>query len=339
VKSRLALGMTAAMLCFALGACASISDDATKTSSTAVDPPPIPTTVPPTATTRVPPCTETPTQPDPRALQSFAPNGTSSDASQLTDPIIATIRKRGFVKVGVDENTRDFSALDPITGKITGLEIDIASEIAGPIAQAVLGDPSKIQLITVTTDQKVSYAAEGKVDFTISAVSMTCSRWGLVDFSSEYYTAQHKLLVRAGPDSPKSLQALAGRKVCVTRKSSSIDILKAKAPSANVVEQAARTDCLRELQRGTVDAYFSHDSILRGMQQQDPNMEIVGESVAPQHYGIAVAKDHPEFVRYINAVLERMRNDDTSHGLAAIYSNWLQDAAPPIPPARYRDAA
>ena len=58
----------------------------------------------------------------------------------------------------------------------------------------------------------------------------------------------------------------------------------------------ARTDCLRELQQGTVDAYFSHDSILRGMQLQDPdNTEIVGDPVAAQHYGIAFARTTPSW--------------------------------------------
>jgi polar amino acid transport system substrate-binding protein len=332
VSARVTLGATAAILCCALSACASTSDAATKASGRAVDPPSIPTTMPSTATTRPLPCTEDANNPSPRALESFAPNGVPTSATDLSDSLVAKIRSRGHVIVGVDENTKDFSALDPITGEISGLEIDIARQFA----RAILGDENKIQLKTVVTEQKVPYAAEGRVDFTISAVSMTCSRWGLVDFSSEYYTAQHKLLVRADPRSPiTGIQDLAGRKVCVTRKGTSVDILKVKAPNAIPVEMAARTDCLRELQRGTVDAYFSHDSILRGMQQQDPNMAIVGESVAPQHYGIAIAKDHEQFVRYINAVLERMRRDGT---LAGIYQHWLGDSAPPVPAAHYRDA-
>ena len=202
----------------------------------------------------------------------------------------------------------------------------------------MFGDPTKIQLITVNTDQKVPFAADGKVDFTINAISMTCARRGLVDFSSEYYTAQHKLLVPSS--SPiAGLQDVAGKTVCVTAGSSSAKILDEQAKQAIQKPLAGRTDCLRALQAGTVDAYFSHDTILRSMQQQDPNLVIVGNSVAPQHYGIAVAKGHESFVRYINAVLERMRTDPSEDGLAALYFKWLKDAAPPIPQARYEDGA
>ena len=189
------------------------------------------------------------------------------------------------------------------TGVIDGLEVDIARQLA----QAILGDPGKVRLKTLVTAQKVPYAADGTVDLTVSAVSMTCARWGLVDFSTEYYTAQHKLLVRSDSDIG-GIQDLAGRRVCVTTGSSSVNVLKDKAPSTTIqVPLEARTDCLVALQEGTVEAYFSHDSILRGMQKQDPNTQIVGEAVAPQHYGIAIAKDHTGFVRFVNAVLERMR--------------------------------
>ncbi len=152
----------------------------------------------------------------------------------------------------------------------------------------------------------------------------------MVDFSSEYATAQHKLLVRTDPTHPiRSIADVKGRKVCVVdRDSSSEKILTHVASTAIQVPVLARVDCLRELQRGTVDAYFSHDSILRSMQVQDPdNTEIVGAPVAAQHYGIAFAKDNTELVRYVNAQLDRMRNDGT---LADIFAD-----SPPVPPAAY----
>ena len=52
------------------------------------------------------------------------------------------------------------------------------------IARAMLGDQAKVKLVRTVTDEKVSFVERGKVDLTVSAVSMNCERWEQVDFSS-----------------------------------------------------------------------------------------------------------------------------------------------------------
>ena len=67
-----------------------------------------------------------------------------------------------------------------------------------------------------------------------------------------------------------------------------------------------------------------------------PTPEILPERIAVQPYGMPIAKGHPEFVRFVNALLERMRDDGS---LAALDEKWLGRIrpSPPVPPARYRD--
>ena len=123
--------------------------------------------------------------------------------------------------------------------------------------------------------------------------------------------------------------------MCVTEGSSSEDLLKERAPDAHKLAVPGRTDCLVALQEGDADAYLAHDTFLRAMWEQDPyNTTILDEVISTQHYGIAIPKDQPDLVRFVNAVLARMRE---SGRLDQIYTDALGDDHPPIPRADYRD--
>jgi polar amino acid transport system substrate-binding protein len=107
-------------------------------------------------------------------------------------------------------------------------------------------------------------------------------------------------------------------------------------PAARPVLVDARTDCLVDLQEGSVDAYLGHDTFLVGMVDQDPNLRIVNEGT-PQHYGIAIGKEHTYFVQYVNGVLEELRANGMLQSLDTeflhpLFNNaGLPDKASPTP--------
>ena len=67
------------------------------------------------------------------------------------------------------------------------------------------------------------------------------------------------------------------------------------------------TDCLVLLQQGDVAAISTDDSILDGLAAQDPWTKLIGPPLTDEPYGLAIAKQHPEFVRFVNAVLQQLR--------------------------------
>jgi polar amino acid transport system substrate-binding protein len=87
------------------------------------------------------------------------------------------------------------------------------------------------------------------------------------------------------------------------------------------------------LQQGNVAAIASDDAILYGFAAQDPYTKLVGPRFTDEPYGMAIAKSHPDFVRFVNAVLAQMRADGTWR---ADYRKWLGRVAPtPAPPTAH----
>lgn len=238
---------------------------------------------------------------------------------------MAAIERRGVLVAGVDQNTLLFSYFNPLDGQFQGFEIDMLRELA----RVIFGDPNRIVFKAVTTAQRLSAVQDGSVDVVADAVTITCARKREVDFSSVYYDASQRVLVLKNSPA-RSIHDLAGKRVCATTGSTSIVNVIASRPKVVPYAVPQRTDCLVALQQGKVDAISSDDAILLGFAAQDPNLKLIGPGFSPQPYGMAINKAHPDFVRFVNGVLARMRADGTWR---RIYHRWLGlFASTPAPP-------
>jgi polar amino acid transport system substrate-binding protein len=236
---------------------------------------------------------------------------------------MARIERRGHLIAGVDQNTLRFAYFDPRARRIVGFEIDLLRQLA----KAIFGNPNKVVFKAITTLERLPAVQDGTVDVVADAVTITCARREKVDFSTVYYDAGQKLLVPL--NSPVvSIKDLGGTRVCALRGSTSITTLVGLDPHAKVDPVDQRTDCLVALQEGNVAAITSDDSILLGFEAQDPDTKIVGPSFAPEPYGMAISKAHPDFVRFVNGVLAEMRADGT---WKTIYKRWLGGVSTAIP--------
>jgi polar amino acid transport system substrate-binding protein len=279
------------------------------------------------------PATTTPGPPPAgcNATASLRPDGPLPPPGQMpAGSTMESIVTSGRLRVGVDQNTYLFGFRDTFTGELEGFDVDIARQVAA----ALFGDPGRIQFVTLTSTQRIPALQQNQVDIVVRTMTITCERWKDVDFSTVYYQAGQRVLVNRG-SGYTDLASLAGKRVCSAAGSTSLQNL-ANAPSRPVpVAVRDWTDCLVMLQQGQVDAFSTDDAILVGMAAQDPNTEVVGPRFTDEPYGIAVAKGREDLVRFVNAVLERMRADGT---WTALYRRWLTKLGPaPAPPvARYR---
>jgi polar amino acid transport system substrate-binding protein len=263
-------------------------------------------------------------------LASLRPSGSlPAPGAMPAGSTMAAIAARGRLVVGVDQNSYLFGYRDAGTGQIVGFDIDIARQVA----RAIFGDPNRIQLVAITSAQRIPYLQAGTVDMVARTMTMTCDRWRQVSFSSQYFDAGQRVLVPR-TSTVKGIADLSGKKVCATVGSTSIRNI-ATAPSHPVpVAVNDWTDCLVMLQQGQVDAISTDDTILAGLAVQDPTTHLVGARFTSEPYGLAFPQKSADFVRFVNQVLAQMRADGT---WSAIYTRWLGASAPAPPAARYQD--
>ena len=235
---------------------------------------------------------------------------------------MARIKSRGYLIAGVDQNTLRFAYFNPLNGHIEGFEIDLLHQLARAIfggSDRTVDERHEIHLKAITTQERVQAVRDRSVDVVVDAMTITCQRREQVDFSTVYYDAGQKILVPSNSD-VRNVSELGGQPVCATIGSTSLATLEQLVPRPRPYTVEQRTDCLVALQEGKVAAITSDDSILLGFEAQDPDTKIVGPSFAPEPYGIAIDKAHPEFVRFVNGVLAQMRADGRWR---SIYKRWL----------------
>lgn len=318
--------LAVALLAFALTACSVGPTEPTRITPREVAEP----TPPEASDVSVPPTTSASNPPSCDATASLRPAPAQPKAGQMPDgSTMAKIAARGRLIAGVDQNTYLMGFRNSFTGEIEGFDVDLARRLA----QAIFGDPAKVQFKIVTSAGRIPALKNGDVDVVVRTMTITCSRLTDVDFSAVYYQAGQRVLVRRN-SGLTGVESLRGKKVCAT--SGSTSLANVTARGANAVSVPNWTDCLVMLQQAQVDAISTDDTILAGLAAQDPYTEVVGDRFTEEPYGIGVPKGQEDFVRFANSVLEEMRRDGS---WVALYQRWLGPLGPaPTPPvARYRD--
>ncbi|NUP47782.1 MAG: transporter substrate-binding domain-containing protein [Catenulispora sp.] len=295
------------------------------------------------------PTAKSPTPCGREATEATWPGGTLPGPK---DPVPAggtldKIRKRTFLIAGIDLNTYLFSYDPHHTNEPQGFDVDIAKAMA----RAIFGEDGHIQFRMVTladpTTGEYAQLHNGNIDMAVHTTTITCARMQgdqHMSFSNPYYITEQKLLMPLGDDGKPQKFGLAdlkgtGKKVCATLNSTAVDTIKKQAGEDAVYQAPYALDCLALLQQGKVDAVFTDDALLRGMEAQDPH---VARTTAPpvqiQPYGIVtnyVSPDKPnDLTPFVNTALANLIADNGPDGWKNLYAHDLQtppNGLPQIP--------
>ena len=124
---------------------------------------------------------------------------------------------------------------------------------------------------------------------------------------------------------------LSDKTICAPAGSTSLENLKKANPKVKPVTADTDTGCLVLFQQGKADGISGDDTVLAGDVAQDPYAKVLKERFSEEPYGLGISLLHPEFVKFVNGVLEQIK---VNGYWKDSYHRWLEPALgpPPVPP-------
>lgn len=247
---------------------------------------------------------------------STATTKSSSSGASTESADIKAVKDRGILKVGVKVDVPKFGFKDPATGKVDGMEIDIAKAIA----KKILGDENKIEVQPVTAKTRGPLLDNGEVDYVIATFTITDERKQSYNFSEPYFKDGVALLVKKDAGIT-DLAGLNGKKIGVaqsaTSKKALLDEIKKQNLKIDILEFGTYPEIKTALDSGRIDCFSVDAAILAGY--LDDSTVILPARYSPQLYGVASKKSNEGLAKVANDSVTEMQS---SGELDKIITKW-----------------
>lgn len=209
-------------------------------------------------------------------------------------------------KVGVDTTYPPFEFKEGDEYK--GIDIDLINAIAE-------NQGFKIELSPMDFGGIIPAMQAKQLDVAIAGMSITEDRKKIVDFSTPYFDAGLTVVVKNDNTTIKSVDDLKGKKVAVKKGTtgSQYALENAEKLKIEVVQFNDSPAMFQEVANGNADALIEDYPVISyAIAQKDLGLQIVGDRLNGDQYGIAVLKgENQELLEKINKGLEELKKDGT----------------------------
>lgn len=214
-------------------------------------------------------------------------------------PTLNSVLARGVVACGVNQNVRGFGFLDPNTGEIRGLEVDLCRALAA----AIFGDATAAQLVPLSGERGFTDLENGELDVLLHSVmwSLGTDANPKLDFGPVTFFSGQSVLVRADSNL-QNWPDLDGGVICLAEGSSAAISLPQAMTNRGLRYQplvlASSTAAMEAFTEGQCQAYSANLIELETARQR---------SADPSAYRVWQGRDHIYTQEPIAPVY---RNDD-----------------------------
>lgn len=238
---------------------------------------------------------------------------TGAMADQLQD-----IQQRGVLRVAVPQDFPPFGFVSTDL-QPQGYDIDMAQYLAKQMKV-------KLQLVPVTSANRVPYLQTNKVDLVISSLGKNEQRERVIDFSKAY--APFFLGVFGPKESPLAdAAALAGKSVGVTRGAVEDMVLTDMAPKgADVKRYEDNNTTISAYLSGQVQYLATGNVVVAAITRQNPkNAPVSKFMLKDSPCFIGLKKNEPALKATINQYIDQAHKDGT---LNSFSEKWMQAPLP-----------
>jgi polar amino acid transport system substrate-binding protein/glutamate/aspartate transport system substrate-binding protein len=214
------------------------------------------------------------------------------------------------IRIAFREDAPPFSYKDK-SGAPTGYMVDLCRAVAKHLGDQLKLTEMTIAYLPVSAVDRFAAIASGKADLLCEPTTQTLSRRQEVDFSIPTFVDGAGLLIRS--DGPRSIKALAGRKIGVlagtTTEEALHNTLKGAGIDAEVIPAKTHEEGLAMLDGGRISAYFADRSILIFLSQESkaPEKLMLAENyLTVEPYALALPRGDEDFRLAVDRALSHI---------------------------------
>lgn len=246
-------------------------------------------------------------------------------------PTLSKIKSSGAIAIGHRTSSIPFSYYDA-NQKVIGFSQDICDRIIEDVKKQTGTPALQVRMIPVTSQNRISLVQNGTVDLECGVTTNLKSRQQQVAFSTTFFVAGTRLLVKKG--SPvRDFADLSGKTVVTNAGTTSERILRKlnDEKKANITIQSAKDygESFLILQSGRVAAFMMDDVLLSGartLAQNPAEWTVVGTPQSFEAYAFMMRKDDPGFKQVVDGTITGLIR---SGEINKLYDKWF---AHPVPP-------
>ncbi len=186
-------------------------------------------------------------------------------------------------------------------GKIVGVDIDIANEIARELGKTLV-------VKDVAFDSIINEVKSGKASFGAAGISYNEERAKEVDFSINYSVSRQVVVVRKD-SSINDITDINNKKIAVQLGSIGDTFITSNYKRVTIVRQKKYLAAVEDLKASKVDAIVMDELPAKEIVKTNEELKILEEELTSDSYGMIVKKGNTELLEVINRVLNRLKEE------------------------------
>lgn len=222
-------------------------------------------------------------------------------------------------KVAMEPTFPPFDTTDSKTGELSGFDVDMMEAIAAD-------QGFELEWVNMSFGGLITALESGNIDIIASGMNASPDRRKKVDFSETYYDSGLVVAVKAGNKTITGIKDLTpdmkvGGQIGTTGADKCNELQKAgKIKEAKIYD--GLDVAMMDLQNGAIDALINDLPVTKAYMTAKPGtVEIVGDVLNAESYGIAVKKGNKELLDKINTGMKNIKENGTFDKL---YSKWFE---------------